>query len=137
MYEGVKSGKLTKVIERKPQDFERKEFRELKMTLKSNYQRTKAILLDDISALAKVVPVNGLVRNSDGSYSKSFNETIEYYPLQLIVEDVKNKDERYIEKEPLPINKEFPKGSKVVFLGDYAYGGEATVDGYNLSLIHI
>lgn len=131
VYEGVKSGKLTKVIERKPQDFERKEFRELKMTLKSNYQRTKAILLDDISALAKVVPVNGLVRNSDGSYSKSFNETIEYYPLQLIVEDVKNKDERYIEKEPLPINKEFPEGSKVVFLGDYAYGGEATVDGYN------
>ncbi len=131
IYESISTGKTSKLMERRPQDFERKEFRELKHSLKSNYQRTKAVILDDVYAVAKVIPVNGLVRNQDGSYSKSFSDEIEFYPLQLIVEDVENKDERFAEKEALPIDKEFPEGSKVVFLGDYAYGGEATIDGYN------
>lgn len=131
IYEFLKTGKTRKLVQRKPEDFERKEFYSLQNSLISNYQRTKGVILDSVQAVVKVSPVNGLVRNSDGSFTKSTTDSTEFYPLQLVVEDVENKDERFLEREPLPIDKEFPHNSKVIFLGDYAYGGEAIVDGYN------
>lgn len=138
IYEGAqttnaKGKSYIKINSRPVDDVERKEFRSLKANMIRNYSKQKGVVLDDVRAIVKVVPVNGLARDADGSYLKTFSSHEEFYPLQLVVEDVENKDERFMEKPPLPIDQEYPQDSHVIFLGDYAYGGEAVVDGYSSS----
>ena len=62
---------------------------------------------------------------------KTYSKDVEVYPLQLIVKEVTNKDQRYLTRPPLPIDQEFPIDSQVVFLGDMAYGSPAKIVGYN------
>lgn len=138
IYEAVEisdnqNGKRLKIKHRQLDEAEKKNFKSQKSTMRRNYSIQRGVVLDDVRAIVKVVPVNGLARDSDGAYRKTFSSIEEFYPLQLIVEDVENKDERFKEKPPLPIEEEFPQGSDVIFLGDYAYGGKATVDGYSSS----
>ena len=78
-----------------------------------------------------MLPVTGLIRNQKGAYVKTYAKEPEYYPLQLMIETVTNKDERIQERPPVSIREEFPRGSSAIFLGDYAYGGETTIDGYS------
>ncbi|KAH3901638.1 chromatin-binding exonuclease XRN1 SCDLUD_001404 [Saccharomycodes ludwigii] len=108
-----------------------KDFNNLKNRLKRYYSHNKAVILDDIRIIVNVVPVKGLLRDESGSYIKHFGEREESYPLQLVIPDVLHKDSRFVERNPLPIDQEFPIGSKVLFLGDYAYGSEAIVEGFN------
>lgn len=125
-----KTDKGSKVASRSMDPDDSKQFKATRDNMFKNYTTTKGIHLKNIRALVKVVPVSGLKRNSTGAYIKDYSKEDEIYPLQLVVDEVKHKDERFAEKPPLPINEEFPVGSKVIFLGDYAYGGEATVTGY-------
>ncbi|EDO17798.1 hypothetical protein Kpol_541p40 [Vanderwaltozyma polyspora DSM 70294] len=114
-------------------DSERKLYMNLRSSIFKNYNKSKAVNVGKVSTIVKVLPVNGLMRDTDGAYIKTYSNESEYYPLQLVVETVSNVDERYLEKPPQPIEEEFPQGSKVIFLGDYAYGGTATIDGYSSS----
>lgn len=125
------SNKHTKNVCRSADESDRKSFRSLVSSMTRNYSSERAVLLDKIETIVEVLPVTDLVRTPSGAYVKNFASEPEYYPLQLVVEQVANEDERFIEKEPVPINQEFPEGSHVIFLGDYAYGGEAIVDGYS------
>lgn len=127
------SGKNLKYVSRPADESEKKLFRSLAANMKGEYKSTKAVDVGSISIIVKVLPGADLVRDSRGAYKKSFQNEPKYYPLQLMVESVANEDERYKEKEPLPIDREFPQDSQVIFLGDYAYGGEAIVDGYSNS----
>ncbi|AAS51874.1 ADL046Cp [Eremothecium gossypii ATCC 10895] len=120
----------TSVVRKPATPEEKKAFSSMVKNIIHGYSKKKGIVLPEVRAIARVLPVTGLIRQPDGSYQKCFSKVEELYPLQLIVEDVENKDERYMERPPLPIDEEFPTGSRVIFLGDYAYGGEATVDGY-------
>ena len=47
--------------------------------------------------------------------------------LQMVVTEVASEDPRFQEKEAAPLSEEFPGGSKVFFLGKYAYGVAAQV----------
>ncbi|AET41653.1 chromatin-binding exonuclease XRN1 Ecym_8383 [Eremothecium cymbalariae DBVPG len=125
--DGVRSNFITKSST--PDDL--KWILPMNSSMKQTYSKKSGIILDDIRAIIKVYPVTGLARELDGSYTKTFSKTEEYYPLQLFIEDVENKDERYQETPPLPIEEEYPLNSRVIFLGDYVYGGEAIVDGYS------
>ncbi|KAK5962312.1 chromatin-binding exonuclease XRN1 PWA37_000354 [Arxiozyma heterogenica] len=120
-----------KVIHRSADIHEQKEFKQLNGSMMKNYKKQMAVLLKNIRAFVKVVPVTGLIRNSEGAYIKTYAKTSEVYPLQLMVESISNVDERYIEKPPVPIEQEFPLNSRVIFLGDYAYGSETTINGYS------
>jgi len=137
----AKSDKGFKVTSRPIDPDDSKQFKSTRDNILRNYTTSKGIQLKGVRALVKVVPVTGLRRNATGAYVKDYAKEDEVYPLELVVDDVKNKDERYAERPPLPINEEFPVDSKVIFLGDYAYGGEATVNGYastsrlNLSVV--
>lgn len=122
-----------RVVQREADVNERKTFTQLKGSLSRLYGKNKAVSLNGIRNIISVFPVIGLVRKSDGSYKKKFSDQPDYYPLQLMVDNVINKDERYAEKPPVPIEEEHPIGSKAIFLGDYAYGGETTIDGYSNS----
>ena len=120
-----------RVVKRACESFEKRQFESLKKTMLRNYSKKKAILLDDIRAIISVLPVTGLIRNQKGAYVKTYAKEPEYYPLQLMIETVTNKDERIQERPPVSIREEFPRGSSAIFLGDYAYGGETTIDGYS------
>lgn len=127
-----KAGKVHfKIVQRECDIHEKKDFENLKRSMLRNYKKQKAVVLDDIRAIIKVLPVTGLIRDEEGAYVKTFASVPDSYPLQLMVETVTNKDERYLERAPQPISEEYPEGSRVIFLGDYAYGGETTIDGYS------
>lgn len=120
-----------KIITRPLENNERKQFNSTKNSMLRSYGKQKAVILKKIDIIVQVLAVTGLVRKPNGAYVKTYASQPDYYPMQLVVENVSNHDERYIERPPKPIEKEFPINSKVIFLGDYAYGGEATVDGYS------
>ena len=130
-YKDAKGKHHFKIIERQCDNHEQRDFESQKRSMLRNYKKKSAVILDNIRAIITVIPVTGLMRNEDGAYMKTFGEVPENFPLQLMVESVSNKDERYIERPPKPINIEFPMGSRVIFLGDYAYGGETTIDDYS------
>lgn len=130
VYESVKSGNVKKIVSSPISPEELKDFKSLSRSISQSYEKTKGIKLGDVNALVHVQPVTGLIRNQKGAYVKTFSKEIEVYPIQLIVEEVINEDERYATRPPIPIEEEFPLQSQVVFLGAFAYGAPATIAGY-------
>lgn len=49
------------------------------------------------------------------------------HAVQMTVASIASEDPRYIERASLPLNEEFPVGTKVFFLGEQAYGSFAQV----------
>ncbi|GMM36735.1 chromatin-binding exonuclease [Saccharomycopsis crataegensis] len=95
-----------------------------------SYHISKGLKIGKVNLVFTTVSTNGLIRNKKGAYVKTFAKKREEYPFQLVVDSVVNPDKRFKEREAKPIDKEFPVDSKVTFLGDIAYGNEATVVGY-------
>lgn len=123
----------SKIIVRPADEPEMKLFKSLRSSTARNYSKDKAVNIEKVNAIVKVLPVTDLKRTAKGAFVKTFASEPEYYPLQLMVESVVNEDQRFMERAPAPIDEEFPQDSHVIFLGDYAYGGEAIVDGYSSS----
>lgn len=130
-YQENNDKKKFRFVSRPADNQDKKLFNSLKNSMLRNYAKQKAVKLDHVKAIATVCPVTGLARDPEGGYVKTFSCTPDHYPLQLVVESIANEDERYKERGPIPIEEEFPLNSKVIFLGDYAYGGETTIDGYS------
>ncbi|AOA63264.1 5'-3' exoribonuclease 1 [Komagataella phaffii CBS 7435] len=82
---------------------------------------------DAIQGIVFVKKVNGVIRTRSGAYVKTYSDKIEKYPINLLVDDVVNKDRRLLEKPPVPLEEEFPKGTTLISLGAFAYGTPATV----------
>lgn len=129
-YESVKVGTGKKVVGTPLTADEQKNFLQTRGSIKNEYIKKKGVVVGDIEALVYVKPVTGLIRNNNGAMVKTFSKEVEVYPMQLIVDDVINKDSRYVTRAPLPIDREFPNDSHVVFLGAFAYGAPAQVAGY-------
>lgn len=129
-YEKVKVSTGRKFVVNELTPDEIKEFKQMSNGLRGEYAKTKAVHLKEIDAIVFVQRIKGMVRAQSGAYVKAFAYDLEPVPIQMIVEDVVNEDERYAVKPPLPIDEEFPTGLPVVFLGAFAYGAPATVAGY-------
>ena len=122
-YEGSRTpAGLKKVVTSEVTAEEARQFRQDVNAQKNLYNKTRGVRLGEIDALVYVQPVNGLIRNAKGAFVKTFARELELYPLQLIVKEVTNKDQRFAFRPPIPIEEEFPVNSQVVFLGDMAYG---------------
>ncbi|GMM27627.1 chromatin-binding exonuclease [Martiniozyma asiatica (nom. inval.)] len=85
---------------------------------------------EPIEGLVFAQKVIGLAPSKNGKLKKILSKEIEAFPIQLIVSDVDNFDPRFEEKEPLPIEEEFPKNSEVVYLGPSSYGSRGIVVGH-------
>ncbi|CAI8496596.1 unnamed protein product [Hanseniaspora opuntiae] len=108
-------------------------FRRDAARFENNLKSRFAFVIGKVRFLFEVLPVEGVIRTDDGSYRLSFltpNEP-EIYPFQLIVDQVGNDDVRFVEKDAVPIEDEFPIGSEHIFLGDFAYGAPSVVAGYS------
>ncbi|CAN3371469.1 5'-3' exoribonuclease 1 [Diutina rugosa] len=111
---------------------ETKQFKRDVSDLKGEFANRYAVYFKQpFDTLVKIQPVTGLIRTPKGAYVKTFAKESEAFPLQLVVKEVVNKDERYKSRPPVPIETEFPVNSQVVFMGDYGYGAPTTILGYN------
>ena len=98
------------------------------------YSKRLGMMIGEVQALVHVDILKGLKKTDDGATVKEFAEIpgIETeYASQVIVETVMNPDQRFIEQSALPVEQEFPVGSRAFFLGDFNYGRVLEVTGHS------
>ncbi|KAJ5469989.1 hypothetical protein N7530_007346 [Penicillium desertorum] len=101
--------------------------------IESTYSKRLAIIIGDVESLVHIQPLKGMSKTEDGATIKEFadipgQETD--YALQVLVDDVINPDQRFIERAALSVQEEFPEGSRAFFLGDFNYGRPVYVSGH-------
>ena len=146
-YEISKSSNYTKIMKSPLENFEISEynknvddinyFMHVKKGLRfSTRDISDEIITDKKKSGAAKEPIDGLVYgkrvvgvtpNSKGKLVKVFSDKIECFPMQLIVPQIESVDSRFEEKEPVPIEEEYPVGTPVIFLGKTGYGTSASV----------
>ncbi|KAJ5908543.1 hypothetical protein N7495_001225 [Penicillium taxi] len=114
-----------------PQQIE--QFKKKAQKIEGTYSKRLGVIIGDVEALVHIQPLKGMIKTDDGATIKEFmdipgQETD--YAVQVIVDDVINPDERFIERTALPIEEEFPIGSRAFFLGDFNYGRPAYISGH-------
>ena len=98
------------------------------------YSKRLGTIIGPVEAMVHVQMLKGLIKTDEGTTMKEFADIpgLETdYALQLIVDEVVNPDERFIEREALPIEEEFPEGSRAFFLGDFNYGRPVHITGHD------
>jgi 5'-3' exoribonuclease 1 len=104
------------------------------------YSKRLGILIGAVESLVSVHMLKGLVKTDEGATVKEYGEIPGMeteYASQIIVDEVVNEDERFIEKAALPVEEEFPVKSVGFFLGDYNYGQPLEVAGYSSGKLSI
>ncbi|KAK8035625.1 hypothetical protein PG993_010620 [Apiospora rasikravindrae] len=107
------------------------------------YSKRLGIVIGPIEATVQVDMLKGLVKTKDGALVKEYGHipgTEKDHAAQVIVDEVVSEDQRFIEREALPIEEEFPLGSNVFFLGQTVqdflyYGRPARVLGHKDGLV--
>lgn len=101
--------------------------------IESHYSRRLGMIIGDVESIVTVRMLKGLMKTEHGATVKEFGDIpgIETeYASQLIVDRVISEDERFIEREAVPVEEEFPEGSRAFFLGEYNYGAPVHVTGH-------
>ncbi|RAH80574.1 hypothetical protein BO86DRAFT_419886 [Aspergillus japonicus CBS 114.51] len=101
--------------------------------IEGTYSKRLGTIIGPVESMVHVQLLKGLIKTDQGATVKEFGEISGQetdYALQLIVDDVINPDERFIERDALPIEKEFPEGSRAFFLGEFNYGRPVHVTGH-------
>ena len=91
------------------------------------------VTIGQVECLVHVHMLKGLNKTEEGALIKEYGENPSLrsvYASQTIVDEVINEDERFIEKAALPIEEEFPQGTRAFFLGEYAFGRPLEVTGH-------
>lgn len=98
------------------------------------YSKRLGTIIGPVDVMVHIQMLKGLLKMDDGGTVKEFADIpgIETdYALQLVVDEVVNPDERFIEREALPIEEEFPEGSRAFFLGEFNYGRPVHITGHD------
>lgn len=98
------------------------------------YSKRLGILIGDVESMVHVEMLKGLNKTDEGATVKEYGEIPgmrDFYASQTIVDEVINEDERFLEKEALPLQEEFPVGTRAFYLGDFNYGRPLAVVGYD------
>ncbi|KAM0335757.1 hypothetical protein ACHAQA_000807 [Verticillium albo-atrum] len=81
--------------------------------------------IGDVESLVHVHMLRGLIKTEEGALIKEYAENPSMrsvYASQTIVDDVVSQDDRFIERASVPIEEEYPIGTRAFFLGDFHYG---------------
>ena len=93
--------------------------------IENSYSKRLGMVTGHIESLMHVETLKGLRKTEDGATIKEYAyvEGIETdYAAQMIVEEVISADQRFLEKAAVPIEEEFPEGTRAFFLGEFNYG---------------
>ena len=98
------------------------------------YSKRLGVITGTIESLVHVEMLKGLRKTDQGDTIKEYGyipgmETD--YAAQAIVDEVMSEDQRFLEKTALPIEEEFPLGTRCFFLGELAYGRPLEVYAYS------
>ncbi|KAB2578160.1 5'-3' exoribonuclease 1 [Lasiodiplodia theobromae] len=101
--------------------------------IESFYSKRLATDIGDVESLVHVEMLKGLRKTDEGATVKEYGiipgqETD--FATQTIVDEVVSEDQRFLEKAAVPIEEEFPVGSRAFFLGEFAYGRPLEVLGH-------
>ncbi|BGP06510.1 exonuclease II Exo2 [Rhodotorula toruloides] len=91
------------------------------------YSKSKGCLIGHVEVVVHARVLKGLRREADGSMVKEWEDETEDFALQATVSHITNEDVRYMERPPIPVDIEYPVGTKVFFLGPLFYGVPAQV----------
>ena len=106
-----------------PRDIEN--FKRKADRIESEYSKKLGMIIGGVESLAHIEPLKGVVKQDDGATVKDYGEMLGAETLfapQTIVDSVVNPDPRFVEKAAVPVEEEFPVGTRAFFLGDFAYG---------------
>ncbi|KAM3526567.1 hypothetical protein NHJ13051_003407 [Beauveria bassiana] len=101
--------------------------------LENWYAKRLGITIGQVECLTGVHMLRGLIKTEGGAMIKEYAENPSIrsiYASQTVVDEVTNEDERFIERAALPVEEEFPQGTRAFFLGDYAYGRPLEITGH-------
>lgn len=101
--------------------------------IESVYSKRLGMMIGTVESLVQVEMLVGLTKTERGATVKEYAPIPGMepdYATQTIVDRVVSEDQRFLEKEALPIAEEFPVGTKAFFLGDMAYGRPLEVTGH-------
>lgn len=105
----------------------------------ANYQLS-GVKIGKTELVLHVHILDGMIKSSSGAYIKKYetdNSKILKFPLQMVVESVQNEDPRFLEKPALPVEEEFPVGSRAVSLLALGYGTPITVTGHSNGTVDV
>lgn len=98
------------------------------------HSKRLGFVIGDVESLVQVHMLKGLIKTEEGALIKEYAENPSMrsvYATQTVVDEVVNEDERFIEKAAVPIQEEYPVGTRAFFLGDAFYGRPLEVLGHN------
>lgn len=102
-------------------------------SIENFYSKRLGIIIGPVDSMVHVDMLTGLVKTEEGAFIKQYG-TIPgmntEFAAQVVVDEVVSEDERFIERAAIPFEEEFPVGSRVFFLGDYAYGRPVQVESH-------
>lgn len=101
--------------------------------IESVYSKRLGMIVGEVQSLVHVDTLKGLKKTDEGATIKEYAriEGIETdYASQMVVEEVANEDPRFLEQAALPVEEEFPVGSRAFFLGEFNYGRPLEVVGH-------
>jgi len=102
-----------------------KEWHKKAERIEAVYSKRLGMVIGTVESLIHVEMLKGLQKTNLGATVKEYGtipgmETD--YAAQTVVDEVISEDQRFIEKSALPIEEEFPPGTRCFFLGEIAYG---------------
>ncbi len=99
--------------------------------MKQEYLSKHGVDLGDVKLLIHVRPLEGLIRQIDGSVEKRFGKETKSFPLQLTLRKDPAPDPRYdpklMSEDDGIVSYDFKPGSKAIFLGKAYYGCPAKI----------
>ncbi|KAJ5665207.1 uncharacterized protein N7477_007655 [Penicillium maclennaniae] len=102
--------------------------------IEGTYSKRLAMVIGEVESMVHIQLLKGMTKTEEGATIKEFADITGQetdYALQVVVDDVINPDERFIEREALPIEEEFPENSRAFFLGDFNYGRPVHITGHD------
>ena len=108
--------------------------------IESVYSKRLGMIIGQVESLVHVDMLKGLKKTDEGASIKEYAHIpgIEVdYASQMVIDAVFSEDQRFMERAALPIEKEFPAGTRAFFLGDFSYGRPLEVVGHSSNRANI
>lgn len=109
------------------------DFKKKANRIQSVYSKRLGMMIGEVESLVQVDMLTGLMKMDSGATVKQYSQIqgVEPdYATQTVVDEVISEDQRFLEKEALPLEEDFPVQSRAFFLGDMAYGRPLQVMGH-------
>lgn len=123
------SGRKMNIVAKHHDGFGAVKWRKEADKIEHHYSKRYGVITGGVDVVLHIRPLKGLKHLDTGAFVKEYEgpdkEILQ--ARQMAVDRIAVEDERYTEQPAPPIEEEFPKGTKVIFLGNMAYGVAAQV----------